>query len=242
MNRRIQILLLISVVLLTGIVSGVGVLSENGTGATVDASVTNDELFSDALQQPASTNYKITYLTRSNGTERTVGIRKVDNKNERYYWEVYDVDPERRGYGTPVSRWETNERTDEWRMITTSDRSINHFSTVQDIPSGAVHVVQENESRIVLEVDDPDVIVDVMSGSYFVGSPYVNQSWLRVHINKKTGRLDRVEYYTQDVGDDDLFQIMNYSGYGKTTVERPESIPFSLHERIRLLLYKLGLI
>lgn len=127
----------------------------------------------------------------------------------------------------------------EDRVESRSERS---DESVPEVPAETVQIVQENKSNIILQVDNAKVIASIISFTPLATTSNTTERRLRIYIDGENNRLDKVVYYTREENGDEYYSTLNYSNYGSTTVERPESIPFSLHERIRLLLYKLGLI
>lgn len=247
MNKR-KAVLVISIVLTTFGIIGVSIHDAGSAEQTdLDADAPPEETFVAALQQPHdAASYEMTYTYRDAGDGDTTGTRlavlSVDNEAERFYLERYNEEPPGQLYGTPVTRWGSIAGSDEWEMRTTTDRSLNYFTDLPTLDAGTVRVHTENETAMVLELEDDELIDEVSTESYFRASAYTNESWLRVHVDTENDRLDKVVYYRQDDGEPGAYQVQEYDNYGSTGVNRPDDIPFSLRENVRWSLYRAGLL
>lgn len=198
------------------------------------------DLLRSALNEPRNYDYTREFKTGKSVDNATLVERtQVSNSEGRYRREIVAADPTILVYGNGAVTWES-KGDGNWEM-TPEPKDPNWFSKPPAVAATDVHVIADNSSETILEIRDKELIVKMLSDVPDSVSTGMSELRLTVRIDDET-RVDRIVVYSRHENEETgLYHVYDYK-YNSPSVERPESIPFSLHERIRLLLYELGLL
>lgn len=234
MKRRIAVLTVLLLLLASGITDPTYAFSGGYEG--VDR-VEQESVVSE-LERLNERDYRAEYTLIVNDTETQTATFLVSNSKLRFHTRQRRTQPLEL-YGNPVARWA--KHNGKWHMQTRDSETVGIFTP--DRLDATDLVIQSNtESTAVLELNDSATVRAFVSGSPRGWAPDAERSRVRIRFDKTDRRVTRVTHYTVHEDWTESTAIYEFSRYGTVSVERPDDVPFSLHEQLRLLLYKLGLI
>lgn len=225
---RPLLFLLVSIVLAVAIVGGV----THGT----PRETTSDTYLADAIETQSQLDYEVVYSQRTDGTSEPGMTLQISNTEQRAYADWANGGDT---YHNPIVVWYQTD--DGWEVESTDRRNVDFFSEVET--EGGYEIVDRADGIALLAITDPVVETELFArGPGGARSPE-RTGTAKVHIDTDRDvpvELTRPILYEN--GSVRYVEEYRFENHGEVTVERPDDLPFSIREKVRWLLYWIGLI